>query len=505
MYTVLLVDDEESVLNILQSSIDWQGLGVEHLLTASDGLRAIELFRQRNIDLLITDIRMPRMDGIELIRQVRQLQPETHCILLTAYGEFEYAREGIRLGVDNYLLKPVLQEEIIQTIQNALDNVYKKISNSESLLRENTLRRWANGTITAEELGEHAAYLQLNLYQQAFCVLCIVKRKNVSITGFLNKCSSLLKKEYETEEFWDEKGRYIIIFCGKQIDFSGIHDNLLPLIQQEEESSVICSLGVSVGSYEQLHTSYWSACEALETADRSASISVVIADSETKGFELDVLGEEIRILFYSAEEKTRQNGYIHLADKLCRADWSEEIFSMLCRTCIQILNQEFPMQKEVTEAVYGIAASIEFCQTSESKKNAVVSLMSQVYSVFCCYLDQYSPMVQYVIRYIREGVLKGEDVSLKSLCTTRRVTPAYLGHIFKKETGIFFNDYLLHCRLERSIVLLRNPNMKVKDIAEMIGFSSTSYYVKCFREYKGVSPQKYRLNWTEQRGVKNET
>ena len=112
MYHVLLADDEESVLNVLRTSIDWQGLGIETLLTANDGLAALEVFERQQIDLLITDIRMPRLDGLELIRSVRRLYPETHCILLTAYGEFDYARQAIDLGVENYLLKPVAKNEI---------------------------------------------------------------------------------------------------------------------------------------------------------------------------------------------------------------------------------------------------------------------------------------------------------------------------------------------------------------------------------------------------------
>ena len=100
MYTVLLVDDEEKILEVMKVRIGWQELGVDKLLTASDGQAALEYFEQQRIDLLVTDIRMPRMDGLELIEKVRSLYPDTHCILLTAYGEFEYARRAIQLGVE---------------------------------------------------------------------------------------------------------------------------------------------------------------------------------------------------------------------------------------------------------------------------------------------------------------------------------------------------------------------------------------------------------------------
>ena len=103
MFQVLLCDDEISVTNFLKNSIPWESLGIENIHTASDGREALAVLEKNQVDLLITDIRMPRMDGLELLAKVRQTNPDTHCILLTAYGEFEYAKAAFRLGVDNYL------------------------------------------------------------------------------------------------------------------------------------------------------------------------------------------------------------------------------------------------------------------------------------------------------------------------------------------------------------------------------------------------------------------
>ena len=105
MYTILLADDEESVLEVLRTGIGWQELGVGTLLSAMDGITALEQFERYRIDLLIADIRMPRMDGMELIRRVQTLSPDTHCILLTAYGESKYAQAAIRLGVEKDVYK----------------------------------------------------------------------------------------------------------------------------------------------------------------------------------------------------------------------------------------------------------------------------------------------------------------------------------------------------------------------------------------------------------------
>lgn len=135
------------------------------------------------------------MDSIELIRRVRALQPDTHCVLLTAYGEFQYAQEAIRLGVDNYLMKPVAREEVSQTIRSALDNIYQQRHHSENLLKENTLRRWATGTISAEELGQRASVLGWNLYYPFYTVLYIAPRNDASLTACRASVTALLQMQ----------------------------------------------------------------------------------------------------------------------------------------------------------------------------------------------------------------------------------------------------------------------------------------------------------------------
>lgn len=159
------------------------------------------------------------------------------------------------------------------------------------------------------------------------------------------------------------------------------------------------------------------------------------------------------------------------------------------------------MQPRLQEKIYAEIEQMKRPQTAAEGKLVAVELLHLIQTYFTEAFAQYSPMVQRMILYIRRRVLEGEEVSLKVFCAGNGVTPAYLGHMFKKETGVFFNDYLLRCRLNRSIILLRNPNRKIKDIAEAVGFTSSSYYVKCFRDYKGMSPAKYRISWgTEQKG-----
>lgn len=494
MYHVLLVDDEESVLNVLRTSIDWQGLGIETLLTANDGIAALDIFERQQIDLLITDIRMPRLDGLELIRSVRRLYPQTRCILLTAYGEFDYARQAIDLGVENYLLKPVAKNEIEQTVSNALNNLYHRRQNTSGLLSENILRRWISGSITSEELSERAAVLGINLYLPQYCVICIVKRTHSSISLFRAALIENLSLHYEVWHFWDEKGRFILILGGKTFDMNGLTNKLHETAEAGQASSdVAIAVGTAVTETTLLHLSYLTASEIIERSDLTKCRTILQNDVTPHALSSDLLAEEIRTLFFDPNDKFRRNGYNHLALKLYKSNLSQDL-TPLMHACITILMTEFPehenLQKLIFEQTWTLPDKID----KEKFIVLIGQLLDHIYSIFADCMEKRSPIIQAALRYIHNSVIEGNSVSVKEFCAKSGMNPAYLGHLFKQETGSFFNDYLMQCRINQSVILLRNPNRKIKDIAEKIGFTSTSYYVKCFREAKGMSPAKYRLD-----------
>lgn len=497
MYTVLLVDDEEKIMEVMKVRIGWQELGVDKLLTASDGQAALEYFEQQRIDLLVTDIRMPRMDGLELIEKVRSLYPDTHCILLTAYGEFEYARRAIQLGVENYLLKPVADVEMEQTIQKALDNIYNSRKNSRDLLRENTLNRWASGSIGSEELSERAAVLGINLYQPEYCVVCAVRRGKSSLAAFRASCLELLAQKYEVNGFWDEKGRWVMILGGRDLSRENVSAEISHAAQESGAvDAVRVAIGTSVKETDLLHMSYLNACDTIDMNDLSDSPVLLQEETDTLGIDADLLAEEIRILYYLPDQSIRDTGYRHLAMKLYQQDGKEtplKSLSRLHKGCLRVLMSEFPAQENLREVLRVPTWTPEKQHSESDFARAAEEMLVTGRQAFMKCLAELSPIVQVALRYVHDSVMEGAGISIKDFCAKNGMNPAYLGHLFKKETGTFFNDYLMQCRINQSIILLRNPNRKIKDIAEEVGFASASYYVKCFRENKGISPSRYRM------------
>ena len=497
MFSILLVDDEENILRILQDLIPWQELGVEQLLTAQDGQCALDVMKQHKIDILITDIKMPRLDGIALLERVKNQHPEIKCILLTAYGEFEYAKKAISLGVENYLLKPVIKEELEQTVEKTLDNLYRNRSSTVEQLRENILRRWVGGNISSEELSDRAEILNLNLYMPQYCVICFAKKTVQNIRNLVSIYENCLTTFGEVYSFWDESGRYIMIIAGKEIDSEKLLQKLTDLtVNVRAENKVRISLGEVVCDIALLHFSYQIACDNLEAMGTGESY--IVQNNHEFGINpnTDYLMEEIRFLMFCDDEETRCNGYKRLGLKLYREDQKKDMSKLLIRLsgiCMIILNTEFPERIDCQNQIIDVQKvnDIDISQKFFLEETERVLLHTQ--QVFEQEFSQFSPIVQKACRYVQNSVLSGESCSIKEFCAQNAINAAYLGHIYKLETGIFFNEYLMQRRINRSIILLRNPTNRIKTIAEMVGFSSVSYFVKRFRECKGMSPDKYRV------------
>ena len=280
MFHVLLCDDEPSVTNFLKTNISWESMGIESIHTASNGQEALALFEQYPIHLLITDIRMPKMDGLMLLETVREKYPDTHCVLLTAYGEFEYAKAAFRLGVDNYLMKPIQLEELLGTIENAVENMYLSRKNKEELFQENILRRWLTGTISLDELSERINLLDdINIYQSSYLTVCIKKLDyHVSLSAFTQKCACTLPSSWDKLQVWDNQGYYILIISGNGLDREYISNIFTQhATDMGLQNNIRIAIGIIVQQSMELSQSYQGAVTLLknDALDKKELIQVV--------------------------------------------------------------------------------------------------------------------------------------------------------------------------------------------------------------------------------------
>ena len=495
MYTVLLIDDEQPILDTLLSSIPWSQFGVETLLTARDGAIAWEIIQSRQIDLLITDIRMPHMDGIELLKRVRARYPSIHSILLTAYSEFEYAREAIRLGVENYLLKPFQEQELEETIEKALDNIYASRQNSEQLFRSNILMRWVSGSINIDELSERASLLNINIYLPSYCAVCIAKRESaVSLASYRAQCQALLSEDYAVYRFLDDSDRRIFIIGGVSLDTQVLARLFCQAAEMENVTDLVTiAIGTVVDDSISLPSSYQSACQLMASANLLNAEMVLYANDNYISAN-SYLTEELLTLFSEQDETIRKTGYENFLQKISSgADQSASAINRHTKTLssalLRLFTQEFMIQKQMVEQLKD-RLWIFSASDREHFMPAAMDMLEYSFLLYNYHFKSLSPIIQYAIDYIHGHYM--ESLSIKEFSAKYKTNTDYLGYLFKKETGMFFNNYLTQHRICCSMTLLRDSNARINDIALKVGFTSASYFISCFKKQIGMSPIKYR-------------
>ena len=493
MIRVLLVDDEPLVLSLMKKVVDWKKYEMEVVGTAYDGASAIDFIKRNPVEIVFTDIKMPHMDGLELLTHVRKLYPAVHCVLLTAYSEFSYAQRAIKLGVENYLLKPLKTEELEETIEKAVDNIYLQKQNTDSLFLTNILLRWINGTITHDALSERSVLLDINVYLPFYTVICIRKKQDYChIQPFCSTVCERLFSQYEVHLLWDNKGHNTFIIGGHIPNSDQILNTFIVCAREMQVESVIAlSVGKTVQSYKDVSLSYQSACRQLDAADLSKKGLIILHDDLSSIPENDILLKDLLAVF-NMPEPERETGYLELIDKLLASkpvDF-DFILSKLTRNIVQLFLQEFPLKTNLKDQIYNRINMLGDISTEDAFRADIKDFLDYCGLLFKFSFQQLSPIIQHSIGYIHAHY--SESLSIKEYCVKNKMSTPYFGNLFKRETGMFFNNYLTQYRICCSIQLLLETDKKINDIAQSAGFCSTSYFIQHFKKHTGLSPIKYR-------------
>lgn len=285
MYRVFLVDNEPYILEGLRNIIDWNEYGLEIAGEALNGLDALKQLDFKEIDILLTDIKMPKMDGLQLMRTLKQSKPNIKFIVLSWYDEFNYIKQGIKYGIENYLLKPINVNELASTLVNTVEKIERENSNDGiirlkkglDILRNNILYRWITNSINLEELKERSKVLNINLECYGYTVSIIkviYPPDNVNKVDY-NKLSKTIAKVYdlcnETVNppdseicFIDLDGSIVLIFCDPANNLSRFAileklKNICANIRSKLNLDLFITLGDCQQGYSEIYKSYINA------------------------------------------------------------------------------------------------------------------------------------------------------------------------------------------------------------------------------------------------------
>ncbi|MGL5415992.1 MAG: response regulator [Clostridium sp.] len=500
MRRVMLVDDEKLIRDGLKVLIDWENLNLEVTQSAENGQEALKKFKENPVDVVVTDINMPNMTGLEFIKELREINSSVRIVILSGYDEFSYAKKAIAFGVDDYLLKPINEEELEAVLEKIVIDIDKEekrkllsVDKNKSILEllrghtehlENIQdvmnislngKSYVAGSITLSRKGEIVSNIDL---REIFHENNI---ENYEIAYILER-RFLFIKEWNTEVHGKEVMEYFY--------------RLKELLNKKYELDVFIAVGKIVHSIYEINESYRegsSINKYMLTEGNNICLckdNLKYLDSKIKTFDLEFQKINKYIIEKDFEKSKDYIENIFLRDNLTPKDIYD--FSIGIIVMLYKISEEFKIEGENYNRESLSTTIIELCNesTTENIKLFIIREIEEIIQSMYIGVTKYSPVIQQIVNYINDKYY--EELSLKLLSNKYNINSSYLGQLFIKEVGMSFSDYLNNVKNSRAKELLLTTNMKINDIAKKVGFVDTSYFYRKFKKYYGVSPSVLR-------------
>ncbi len=530
-YRILLADDEEEVRKGIIRKIEWERLGFEVVGDAENGEDALEKIEQLRPDVVMTDIRMPYMDGLALTARIRQKYPSMKVLIFSGYDDFEYAQQAIKLNVTEYILKPVNGEELTEILSRVRENLDEEIARrrDESLLRERYnnslpvirelfLNELVRGTAREEEVrpkleeygvdildaqGLAAAVVSVEWEQERASSFWQQERKLIPIS-VRSLVEDHLRGYFRFVSFNSANGIAIIAAIDGHNTQTGFIDLLADICKETRRIlGVTVTIGVGYGSRrpENIGESYQSAVDALGyKAIVGTGGTIYINDMEpvNRGkLQLSQKDEdelENRIKFGTPESIEAQVKALAGRMDDTRAHASQyQIYMLSLVNCITRLMQQYDMDLRL---IFDADGSFMRLPDGEREREGFALWMIRA----ACRMNEAigrrrdsttRQVIEEARQYIEEHY-QDPELSVEMICRQFHMSPAYFSTLFRKETGKTCVAYLTDVRLNKAVELLNHTSDKTYVIAQKVGYQEQNYFSYVFKKRFGVSPTKYR-------------
>lgn len=543
MVQILLVDDESYVTESLSATIPWGTLGIERVHQAASALAAVDVLETCDIDILVTDIRMPGMTGLELIIEVKERWPHIRCLLLTGYADFEYAKKAIQLKAFDYILKPVDDEEFVQCALAAIESLKEEWEAFDKVHQLQCSRRADFAVLRTHlmhdlVLGRH---LSVQMIEDKFSQYEIMLRTGQRASMLLIQLGKYFSDmDYHSVSLIE----YAIGNIAEEVfipDFyvwhcKAPHDCLIVLIEEKVEENWNQISDRSKG--EQYHILR----ATIENFRKNVSnylkgeiyITVTgwfmfpeelpkVYQSAIKSSYWNGLGEMVTTLYIEelpeqphSSAKLLEGLYVHptLAHLLESRQWEEaearinrvlanigetgytrehlyELFITITSAFMYTAHKQGRFIMQMDQTGFDPLHAQKMVQSFSSLKEWIFSMMNKLKSE--CSASEQSTK-SYVVKQVQELISqdKGQELSVKTIADQVYLHPVYLSKIYKAETGEGLGDYIIRMRMERALYLLKYSNKKIYEITTELGYQNPQYFSKMFKKHYGMTPHEFR-------------
>jgi len=527
MFRVLIAEDEMLMRLFLKRSVDWAKYDMTVVSDVSNGEQAWEAFERHAPQLILTDLKMPGMNGMELIAKIRKNDERARIVILTCMEEFDLVRKAMSLGVTEYIPKLTMTPEDLDVAMNRISQELRSLyqesppvaaaDGDEERLKEHLLKDFLfRNRYTEREFAERLHPLRPRL-QDGRLVFTIMEfdsyeqlmakfkddKGHLIRMSVLNVLDEILSQRGRGEAFHDEGGRYFVLFGFEDIGTAeGVSEALREIeahidgtLRNFFNSSVTfgnSSIGHSYSSLKRLYLeagamlerNYFGRPETLYSAAASGTVLGMETVDRLRSLP-DKIGRLAEPLRETLEGKIQEFARM---EPMSKARARKSILEWLYLP----LKSVNPAGEKLPEKIYEASEQIDKSRTLEQALDAFDRFLDQLLDARSR-LRRISKETAEAIKYIEAHF--AEEFSLQQVADHVEMSANYLGTLFKKETGMTLVEYLIQYRIDKAKELLLNTHLKSYEIAERVGFTDQSYFSRTFKKIVGCTSKEFRTRW----------
>lgn len=490
MYRVIIADDEPTAIEHICSIIEKKCPQYEVAGTAENGKEALEKVRDLHPDLLITDIKMPLMSGIELASEIHEKYPDTHTLIVSGYSDFEYARSAMQSGVCDYILKPVIPSAMAKS----LEQIARRISRNQYEQRSRIIQELCRDKECDPELIR-----RFFSYDSYYCA--IIRRNGLPrrfVAGRAMETFSEVNEAYTVYGRDEMEQLYIIpqvLLNGKNISAYIISlsqkmhvDTDYMTIVYDRETCATQELRAHIKRlYHTLDAVSVVGMDQMIGLDGDAGTAEIEYDHKAIREVLNNLEQMLKNQRLSQVKKEIRRLYIQWSYEKKPQMWMEYV----TRQILFLVRKYEESSQPASECEYMLEDAFFYAATSEELLNSLFDILFQYIRPTPANAKVDSPeFADSIEKYMKAHL--SENLSLKNVSREFGISQTYIGKLIRKYRDDSFSHYLTKIRMEKATGLMReNPEMYIKDIAEMVGYSDQLYFSRIFRSYMGMCPSDY--------------
>lgn len=488
LYKVYLLDDEPYILEGLKYIVPWQEYGFKIVGSSSNGKDGFDNIITQNIDLIITDIMMPNMTGLELISKLKKEKYNTNFLVLSAFQEFKYVKEAINMGAENYLLKPIDTEEL----SNNLKSIYQKIKKKEeqiidkNIVKNNLLLKLITENYDENIINElNRLNIKFNDYR--YCIINIeVNDESYNIEDITFKNKSILHVK-------NKSNIYLII------DEHNLDDTIMELIElknymiNKSGPILYISIGSLVNNIREINNSFKASMEVNEYKiihPNKSWIKIYKEKIDINNYD-NIEFEELKSILVN-KEFIKTEEYINAIFTKLRCDEKltpKQIKMKSIEIFLSVYNY-FNESKVIKDLHKYFDYIINNNNTLDDIQIQLINMIRYIQSKLEQAEDSMSPVIIKLLDYIEENYKY--DLNLKEISDKLNINSIYLGQLFQREIGILFSDYLNNFRINKAKKLLLDTNLKASEIGMLVGYRNKNYFYRKFKSIAGLTPSEWK-------------